>query len=105
MRLFQAIDKELLAPFQYFAVHDPTDYVQISWKRTDYDQVELTKALANDTRTSLIANNLKKFLPYQGKIKALAFCSSVDHAQYTAARLTQEHYFEAVALMGDSPQA
>ncbi len=104
MRLFQAIDKELLAPFQYFAVHDPTDYAQIAWKRTDYDQEELTKALTNDTRTALIANNLKKFLPYQGKIKALAFCSSVDHAQYTASRLTQEHDFEALALVGDSSQ-
>ena len=104
MRLFQAIDKELLAPFQYFAVHDPTDYAQIAWKRTDYDQEELTMALANDTRNALIANNLKKFLPYQGKIKALAFCSSVDHAHYTANRLTQEHGLEATALVGDSSQ-
>ncbi len=102
LRLFQAIDKGLLAPFQYFAVHDPTDYSQIAWRRTDYDPEELGQALANDTRTALIANNLKKFLPYKGKIKALAFCSSVDHACYTAHQLSTKHDIAAIDLVGDS---
>jgi superfamily II DNA or RNA helicase len=36
----------------------------------------------HDTRAELIFNNLCKFLPSTGKTKALAFCSSKDHAQY-----------------------
>ncbi|WP_084301587.1 DEAD/DEAH box helicase family protein [Desulfonatronovibrio hydrogenovorans] len=104
LRLFEAIDRNLLCPFHYFAVHDPTDYSKIAWKRTDYDPEELTRILKDDTRTKLIANNLKKFMPYQGKIKALAFCSSIDHARYTAYKLKNDHNIDAIALTGESPE-
>jgi superfamily II DNA or RNA helicase/predicted house-cleaning noncanonical NTP pyrophosphatase (MazG superfamily)/HKD family nuclease len=104
LRLFEAIDRNLLCPFHYFAVHDPTDYSKIAWRRTDYDPVELTRILKDDTRTKLIASNLKKFMPYQGKIKALAFCSSIDHARYTAYMLKNEHNIDAIALTGESSE-
>ncbi len=103
VRLLDAVDKGWLCPFQYFAVYDETDYRQITWRGTHYDDTELTKALSNDTRTGIIATNLKKYLPSFGKIKALAFCSSVSHARYTAQRLTVDHGIEAMALSGDSP--
>ena len=100
VRLLDAVDRGWLCPFQYFAVYDRTDYDQITWRGTHYDDEELTKALNSDTRTSIVAANLKKYLPSRGKIKALAFCSSVDHAHYTAKRLSQDHHIEAVALSG-----
>ncbi len=104
VRLLEAIDRGLLAPFHYFAVYDPVDYEQIPWRGTHYDPEELTAALKNDTRTAILARNLKRYLPSFGKIKALAFCSSVAHAQYTAHRLTIEHGIPAVALTGDTPE-
>jgi superfamily II DNA or RNA helicase/predicted house-cleaning noncanonical NTP pyrophosphatase (MazG superfamily)/HKD family nuclease len=104
LRLLEAVDRGLLAPFQYFAVHDPTDYEQIAWKRTDYDEEQLNKALMTDTRTAIIAHNLRRFLPYTGKIKALAFCSSVQHAIYTAKRLTVDHGLPSLALVGTSSE-
>jgi superfamily II DNA or RNA helicase/predicted house-cleaning noncanonical NTP pyrophosphatase (MazG superfamily)/HKD family nuclease len=104
LRLLDAVDRGLLAPFQYFAVHDPTDYEQIAWKRTDYDEEQLDKALMTDTRTAIIAHNLRRFLPYTGKIKALAFCSSVQHARYTAQRLTKDHGLPSLSLVGDSTE-
>ena len=100
VRLLDAVERGWLAPFQYFAIHDETDYRQITWRGTHYDEDELTLALSNDTRTAIIAANLKKYLPSFGKIKALAFCSSVSHAAYTARRLTEDHGIEAVALTG-----
>jgi superfamily II DNA or RNA helicase/HKD family nuclease len=103
VRLLDAVDKGWLSPFQYFAIHDETDYKQITWRGTHYDEDELTRALSNDTRTAIIAANLKKYLPSFGKIKALAFCSSISHAAYTARRLTEDHKIEAVALTGATP--
>ena len=103
VRLLDAVDKGWLSPFQYFAVYDETDYRQITWRGTHYDDEELTKALSNDTRTGIVASNLRKYLPSFGKIKALAFCSSVSHATYTAGRLTEDHDIEAVALTGSTP--
>ncbi|MCG6878140.1 MAG: DEAD/DEAH box helicase family protein, partial [Deltaproteobacteria bacterium] len=102
VRLLDAVDKGWLCPFQYFAVYDETDYRQIAWRGTHYDDEQLTKALSNDTRTAIVAANLRKYLPSNGKTKALAFCSSVYHAHYTAERLTLDHGIDALALSGNN---
>jgi superfamily II DNA or RNA helicase/predicted house-cleaning noncanonical NTP pyrophosphatase (MazG superfamily)/HKD family nuclease len=104
IRVLDAIDRGWLVPFQYFAIHDETDYSHITWKRTDYDEEELTNALSRDTRTAIVAANLKRYLPSTGKIKALAFCSSVNHARYTAERLSRNHGIVSTSLTGESSQ-
>ena len=102
IRLMEAIDKGWLAPFQYYAVYDETDYSQISWRGSRYDEAELDLALVNDTRTEIVARNLLKYLPASGKIKALAFCSSIAHARYTAQKLKDNHGIESMALTGEA---
>jgi superfamily II DNA or RNA helicase/predicted house-cleaning noncanonical NTP pyrophosphatase (MazG superfamily)/HKD family nuclease len=104
IRLMDAVDRSWLTPFQYYAIYDQTDYSQIAWRGTRYDEVELSRALETDTRTQIIARNLKKYLPSFGKIKALAFCSSVAHARFTAEQLTQKHGLSSLALTGDTPE-
>ncbi|MEJ5365916.1 MAG: DEAD/DEAH box helicase family protein [Desulfosoma sp.] len=104
LRLLEAIDRGLLCPFHYFAIYDPVDYEQITWRGTHYDPDELTEALKNDTRTAILARNLKRYLPSFGKVKALAFCSSVAHARYTAHMLNTEHGIGAATLTGESPE-
>ena len=81
-RLFDAINNRWLVPFQYFAIHDPSDYKTLRWTSRGYIEAELDALLINDTRAELIFNNLIKFLPATGKIKALAFCASKTHADY-----------------------
>ena len=103
VRLLDAVDRGWLSPFQYFAVYDETDYRQITWRGTQYDMDELSRALSSDTRTRIIAANLKRYLPSFGKTKALAFCSSVSHAAYTAKRLTEEYQTESIAITGETP--
>ncbi len=104
IRLLDAVNRGWLVPFQYYAVYDKTDYDKITWRGTHYDEDELTEALTDDTRTAIVAHNLKKFLPSSGKIKALAFCSSVSHARYTAEKLSEDFHVKAVALFGDTPE-
>jgi len=105
VRILEAVDRGWLAPFQYFAIYDETDYSKITWRGIRYDEEELDRALINDTRTEIVARNLKKYLPSQGKIKALAFCSSITHAKYTAKRLTQDNGIESISLVGLSTEA
>ena len=102
VRLLEAVSRGWLAPFQYYAIYDETNYEKITWRGTRYDEQELNLALENDTRSAIIAHNLNKYLPSAGKIKALAFCSSISHARYTANKLSSEHSLEAVALWSDS---
>ena len=104
IRLMEAVDKGWLAPFQYYAVYDQIDYSQITWRGSRYDEAELDRVLENDTRTEIIARNLLKYLPASGKIKALAFCSSIAHACYTARKLRDYHGIESVALTGLTPE-
>jgi len=103
MRLFDAIESGWLVPFQYFAIYDSTDYSDVRWTGWGYDEEELDRLLIDDTRAELVVNNVRKFLPATGKIKALAFCSSKAHAQFMN-RKFNELNLPSVCLLGeDSP--
>lgn len=104
VRLLDAVDRGWLSPFQYFAVHDDTDYESITWRSTHYDEEELSAALSRDNRSDIVAENLRRYLPSTDKIRALAFCSSVAHARHTADRLTAKHGVESLSLTGEVSQ-
>jgi superfamily II DNA or RNA helicase/predicted house-cleaning noncanonical NTP pyrophosphatase (MazG superfamily)/HKD family nuclease len=104
IRLMEAVNKGWLTPFQYYAIYDQTDYSQIAWRGSRYDEAELEQVLENDTRTEIISRNLLKYLPSSGKIKALAFCSSIAHAIYTARKLNDNHGIESISLTGETPE-
>ena len=102
VRLFEAIDRRWLAPFQYFAIFDPTDYSRIRWTGRGYDEQQLEEALAQDTRADIIAQNLRLYQPAAGPWKCLAFCSNVGHAQWMADAFT-ERGFQAAEITGETP--
>ncbi|MGV8120630.1 MAG: DEAD/DEAH box helicase family protein [Candidatus Xenobiia bacterium LiM19] len=104
VRLLDAVDRGWLSPFQYFAVHDDTDYENITWRNTHYDEEELSAVLSRDNRSDKVAENLHRYLPSTGKTRAIAFCSSVAHARYTADRLTTKHGVESISLTGEVSQ-
>lgn len=104
-RLFDAIEKSWLVPFQYFAIHDASDYSALHWTSRGYLESELDQVLMHDTRAELIFNNLCKFLPSTGKIKALAFCSSKNHAEYMNRKFNElgsASGLESICLLGES---
>lgn len=102
MRLFKAIDQKWLTPFQYYAIYDPTDYNQIRWTGTGYDEQQLETALSNDTRAGIIIKNLKAYLPAFGsRIRALAFCSNKGHARYMTEAFKRAG-LAAECLLGES---
>lgn len=101
IRLFDAIEYEWLVPFQYFAIYDASDYSKIKWTFRGYSEEDLDKILIQDTRAKLIIKNFYKYLPSNGKVKALAFCSSVLHAKYMCERFN-ENSISAVFLTGES---
>ncbi len=102
-RLFDAIEQGWLAPFQYYAIYDETDYSPLRWTGIGYDENELERSLSTDTRAELIAHNLRKFLPATGKIKALAFCATKGHSRFMAKQLGR-YGFPAECLLGESSE-
>ncbi|MEU5586321.1 DEAD/DEAH box helicase [Streptomyces chrestomyceticus] len=103
MRLWEALENDLLSPFHYFGVADNTDLEAITWKRGTYDSTELNKLFTgNDARARLIIKAVRDKVADPSSMKALGFCVSVDHAHFMANYFHQAG-FAAVALDGQTP--
>src|SRR3954447_12515879 len=61
LRLWEAIDRGLLAPFQYFGIHDDVPLNQLKWKRgRGYDIAELSNVYTgHDHRVRLVLQAIK----------------------------------------------
>ncbi len=91
LRLWEALERGLLAPFQYFGVHDGTDLQSVRWKRgTGYDATELTNVYTgHHARTRIIIQALLDTVTDVGRMCALGFCVSIEHALFMAARFNE----------------
>lgn len=82
MRLWHALDLQLLAPFEYFACDDDTDLHDVPWNRAD-EQKALDKLFTgNDFRARLIVNEWRRLCANPRESRAIAFCVSVNHARF-----------------------
>lgn len=89
--LGEAIERNLLSPFQYFGVTDEADYRGCRWTRGRYDVKELEQIYTADTRRcALILNSVKKYVADIHAVRGLGFCVSVAHAEYMAAYFNQK---------------
>lgn len=75
LRLRDAINNDLVVPFKYFAVRD---------EMIDYSDKEKVNFLKNyfkdDNHIQFISSQIEKHRP-EGKLKAIGFCRSIDHAR------------------------
>ena len=85
IRLYEAIDRKLLCPFQYFGVTDSVDLNTLKWNKGGYDLSELSGVYTeNDQRAKLIVRSLRKYVDSIEQVIGLGFCVSVRHAEYMA---------------------
>ncbi len=103
LRLWSALDAQLLVPFEYFGLTDTVDLRQVRWTRTGYDLAALAGVYTgNEARASLILGQLQRRVVDLRGLRALGFCVSVDHAEFMADRFAAAGV-PALALHGDSP--
>jgi superfamily II DNA or RNA helicase len=89
LRLWEALERGLLSPFQYFGVSDNTDLSQIRWTRGGYDIGDLENLYtANDARVGLVLKALQDKVADVHRMRALGFCVSVAHAQFMARKFS-----------------
>jgi superfamily II DNA or RNA helicase/HKD family nuclease len=88
LRLWEAIDRQILSPFQYFGIHDNVDLeaAGITWRRGfGYDTTELSNVYTgNDARVALVLEQMNHYVDDLGGMKAIGFCVSIEHAEYMA---------------------
>lgn len=87
LRLWDALEQNLLCPFHYFGIHDGTDLEAVQWKRGGYDLSELSGLYtASDARTRIVLKELRDKVADVGEMRALGFCVDIAHAHYMAAK-------------------
>jgi superfamily II DNA or RNA helicase len=91
LRLWDALEQGLLAPFHYFAIHDATDLRHVTWRRgTGYDTTELTNLYtADDLWAAKVITAVADKVSDARRMRALGFCVSIEHANYMAAQFTR----------------
>nr|WP_163100592.1 DUF3427 domain-containing protein [Peribacillus alkalitolerans] len=83
IRLRDALEAKLLAPFHYFGVSDETvDYNLIPLRNGLLDEDLLVKALNTNERTDFIIEMINTYGYNGDRMIALGFCSNIEHAQY-----------------------
>ncbi|MDJ0344954.1 DUF3427 domain-containing protein [Streptomyces sp. H10-C2] len=104
MRLWEALEYDLLSPFHYFGITDSTDMSAISWSKGAYEINALSNLFTgNDARARLVVKAVKDKVTDPGSMKALGFCVSVAHAHFMA-DFFRRAGLNAKALSGESPK-
>ena len=89
LRLWDALENDLLCPFHYFGISDATDLSQLDWRRGEYDTTSLERVFtADDARVRIVLRELRDKTSDVNQIRALGFCVSVRHAEFMADRFT-----------------
>ena len=104
IRLPEAIDRNLLAPFHYFGITDTVDLDDVSWSRGGYDKQTLSERYTgNRQRAEHIATSLNRYVTDIHAIIGLGFCVSIDHAIFMA-EMFNEIGIPSGYLTGESDQ-
>ncbi|MEU5522289.1 DUF3427 domain-containing protein [Streptomyces sp. NPDC047860] len=102
MRLWEALENDLLSPFHYFGVPDGTDLLNFSWQKGAYTGQELDNLYTgNDARARIVVKQIQDKVSNPATMRALGFCVSKAHAHFMAGYF-REAGFQAVALDSDS---
>lgn len=90
LRLWDALERGLLCPFQYFGLHDNTDLSSVRWSRKGYDTAALECLYTGDNaRVNLVLEQVSQKHRDPGTMRALGFCVSIAHAEFMARRFTE----------------
>ena len=103
LRLWDALERGLLCPFQYFGLHDGTDLSHVRWSRRGYDVAALENVYTGDqAQVSLVVQAIQDKLADPQSMRALGFCVSVAHARFMAHEFVRRG-LPAVAVSADTP--
>lgn len=104
LRLWHALDLQLLAPFEYFACDDNTDLRSIPWRQPG-EASSLENVLTNNhVRARTIVDEWRRLCADPRQSRAIAFCASVRHAQFMTDHFNMAG-LPALCLTGQSTQA
>ena len=97
LRLWHALDLQLLSPFEYYGCDDDSDFSEVPWDKPGEREVIDKLVTGNDTRARLVIDEWRRLTGDPKRSKALVFCVSVAHAAFMERKL-KKHGRVAFAL-------
>lgn len=105
LRLWEALEQDLLCPFHYYGISDNTDLRDVEWTAGQYNAGALSSLYTgNDARTLLILKALREKVLDPSRMRALGFCVSVEHAKYMAEAFTARGLPSAAIVGTTNPE-
>lgn len=105
LRLVDALNSELITPFQYFGVSDGTDLRSLQWTTQGYQADELDNVYTgNDIRLRYVLSAMERYIDEPSTMRALGFCVSIRHAEFMARRFN-EHGIASRWLSGEHSES
>ncbi|MEU8587947.1 DUF3427 domain-containing protein [Streptomyces sp. NPDC048664] len=105
LRLWEALENDLLCPFHYFGLPDGTDLTNLNWRSGTYDRNDLGALYATDlARARIVIKQVKDKIAHPAAMRALGFCVTKAHAHFMA-RCFREAGIQSEALDSDSTPA
>ena len=83
LRLWHALDLQLLAPFEYYACDDETDFSAVPWDQATAEREAIDNLVTgNRVRARLVVDEWRRLTVDPRQSRALVFCVSVAHAEF-----------------------
>ena len=102
LRLWHALDLQLLCPFEYYACDDDTDFSAVDWGRPGELATLDGLLTGNDMRARLVLREWQRLAGDPSRGRALVFCVSVAHARFMTERMNAAG-IAASCVVGDTP--
>ena len=103
LRLWDALDQQLVSPFEYYATGDSTDLADIRWNQPGEARQLANVISGNDVRARLVINAIREYAADPSELRALAFCIDIAHADFMANRLCDAG-LPAMAITSQTPR-
>lgn len=102
LRLWEALENDLLCPFHYFGLPDGTDLTRLSWRSGTYDRDQLGGLFTGDEdRARIVIKQVADKISQPVAMRALGFCVTKAHAHFMAECFRRAGFY-ASALDSDS---
>jgi len=101
LRLWQALDLQLLAPFEYFGCNDDTDFSEVPWNQAGEREAIDRLVTGDQVRARMVTNEWKRLSGGIRSSRALIFCVSLNHARFMTEQFTKTG-IPVVMISGDS---
>jgi superfamily II DNA or RNA helicase/HKD family nuclease len=104
LRLWDALDMQLLAPFEYYGCDDDTDFSEVPWDRPGEVAAVDRLVTGNRDRAKVVIDEWTRLSGNPRQCKALVFCVSVAHAEFMTRQLNDAG-LPALCVTGETPKA